>query len=593
MDSQMPEIPMQETPTPDMTGIQSAAAIPKTHDRMVFRPCPFFLAKRTYQCSQLALIFRFYFPFLRACNNPPPFHSEPLLQTVPQLNAAILQLAQHADRETAMFANMALTFLVQPVANKISLKDAGLLDFLRTASKSKDPELVAYAANIMANWAFELPAATLKFSAEQRDILKNSLMQMAEMFVSTGLHEAAFLALQELQKLEPNEPFWNNLLGKILSTLKRHDEANVHFRACIRGNPAIVEAAHMLAQNLVLHGGAAGKVEAVGVLRTALESVQVWPAALSSVVSVGGGSRIRTHQTVTKLNVAMHAHVCLIVLPRTLYCCLPAPSDPSDPLISAPSAPPTHPLTPTYTQTYHGVPDMHLLLADALHSSGKWAAAVAAVDAAIQRDARVKRGSAAHARLLLTKGRALFRLGDLAAAEKALSESVKLLAADARAHYHLAHVLDHMKRHDDALLRIDDALRLNPELAAAHFLKGRLHAQKQQWAEAATAFAAFTELKPNAPEGWYQLAQAQSHGGSASGSSSGNAQQYQSLTKALQSWQRVCQASGNCGRFFVQHPTDMQTVMRVRAMAATSEAQATAEGREMAAAADELVALCG
>ena len=46
-----------------------------------------------------------------------------------------------------------------------------------------------------------------------------------------------------------------------------------------------------------------------------------------------------------------------------------------------------------------------------------------------------------------------------------------------------------MKRHDDAMLRIDDALRLNPELAAAHFLKGRLHAQKQQWAEAATAFS--------------------------------------------------------------------------------------------------------
>ena len=58
---------------------------------------------------------------------------------MPQLNAAILQLAQHADRETAMFANMALTFLVQPVANKISLKEAGLLDFLRAASKVRMP----------------------------------------------------------------------------------------------------------------------------------------------------------------------------------------------------------------------------------------------------------------------------------------------------------------------------------------------------------------------------------------------------------------------------------------------------------------------
>ena len=50
----------------------------------------------------------------------------------------------------------------------------------------------------------------------------------------------------------------------------------------------------------------------------------------------------------------------------------------------------------------------------------------------------------------------------------------------------------------------------------------------------------------------------------------------QSLTKALHAWQRVCQASGNCGRFFVQHPTELQTVMRVRAVAATSEAQVRA-----------------
>ena len=54
-------------------------------------------------------------------------------------------------------------------------------------------ELVAYAANIMANWAFELPAAAIAFTGEQKEMLKNSLMQMAEMFVSTGLHEAALL----------------------------------------------------------------------------------------------------------------------------------------------------------------------------------------------------------------------------------------------------------------------------------------------------------------------------------------------------------------------------------------------------------------
>ncbi len=96
----MPETRMQETPMPDMTG--------------ACRPCAFFLAKRTNQCSQhrpaadLSSLF-----FFCVCNDPSPSTSEPLLQTVPQLNAAILQLAQHADRETAMFANMALTFLVQ------------------------------------------------------------------------------------------------------------------------------------------------------------------------------------------------------------------------------------------------------------------------------------------------------------------------------------------------------------------------------------------------------------------------------------------------------------------------------------------------
>ena len=50
------------------------------------------------------------------------------------------------------------------MANKVALKEAGLLEFLRAASKSSDVEIVAYGANIMANWAFELPAATMKFS---------------------------------------------------------------------------------------------------------------------------------------------------------------------------------------------------------------------------------------------------------------------------------------------------------------------------------------------------------------------------------------------------------------------------------------------
>jgi Flp pilus assembly protein TadD len=312
---------------------------------------------------------------------------EPLLARWPALNAGIIKLAAHADRETAMFANMALTLLVQPAANKVSLKDAGLLDFLRTATKSTDMELVAYAANIMANWAFELPAATIKFSMlffffffflfsslpcwflhgvfadsdllflvvcaapEQKDMLKNSLMQMAEMFVSTGLHEAALLALQELQKLEPNQAFWHNLLGKVLSTLHRYDEANAHFRDCIRLNPQILEAHHLLAQNLSRSSSSpADQAEAVTVARRCLESADAYPS----------------------------------------------------------------------------LPDVHVLLVDTLHSAGQYRAAVQAAEAGC-RDVRVKKGSAPYGRLLLLKGRAMFRLGDVVGAEKTLTEASKLV----------------------------------------------------------------------------------------------------------------------------------------------------------------------
>lgn len=79
-------------------------------------------------------------------------------------------------------------------------------------------------------------------------------------------------ALRELHRLEPNEAFWYNLQGKVLSLLKRFDEANTNFRECIRRNPQILEAHHLLAQNLARQSGAASKQEAVKVLQRALEA---------------------------------------------------------------------------------------------------------------------------------------------------------------------------------------------------------------------------------------------------------------------------------------------------------------------------------
>jgi tetratricopeptide (TPR) repeat protein len=356
------------------------------------------------------------------------------------------------------------------VANKISLKTAGLLDVLQQQLKTKDNEIMAYASTVMANWAFELPnTADMKFTPEQKDMLKNSMMHMADLYITSGLHDAAFLALRELHRLDPKEAMWPNLLGKVLSTLKRFDEANTYLRLCLDLNPLIVEAAHALAQNLARHGGPEGQREAITMLSKTLGVVQTYPQ----------------------------------------------------------------------------LPELYILLTDTLHTTGRYKEIVSVTDKALA-DARIKRGSAAAGKLHMMRGRALFRLGEYAAAEKHLGEAAKLMDADARVHYHWAHCLDQLARPADALARVAHALTLNPTLPAAIFLQGRLHLQQNQLAEAQTAFLKYTELKQDAPEGWFQLAQVQRR----QNEGRPNGPFYKSLTQALQSWSRACQASGSCAQYF-------------------------------------------
>jgi hypothetical protein len=40
-----------------------------------------------------------------------------------------------------------------------------------------------------------LDAAEIKFTVDQKDVLKNAMMQMADIYISGGLHEAAFLGM--------------------------------------------------------------------------------------------------------------------------------------------------------------------------------------------------------------------------------------------------------------------------------------------------------------------------------------------------------------------------------------------------------------
>lgn len=54
------------------------------------------------------------------------------------------------------------------------------------------------------------------------------------------------------------------------------------------------------------------------------------------------------------------------------------------------------------------------------------------------------------------------------------------LDADSRAHYHLAHVLEKLNKPEEAMTQLEQAIKLNPELAGAYFLQGRLQKDPQQ-----------------------------------------------------------------------------------------------------------------
>jgi hypothetical protein len=104
-----------------------------------------------------------------------------------------------------------------------------------------------------------------------------------------------------------------------------------------------------------------------------------------------------------------------------------------------------------------------------------------------------------------------------------------------------------------------------------------------------SSFTEFTKLKPNAPEGWFQLSQVQPH-------LTGNVDaQFESMTNAVRAWLRVCRASGGqgaCARYFTQHPGDYRAVLTARAMSQEPSAKNSERGRELTGAVDELISNC-
>jgi thioredoxin-like negative regulator of GroEL len=104
-------------------------------------------------------------------------------------------------------------------------------------------------------------------------------------------------------------------------------------------------------------------------------------------------------------------------------------------------------------QNYPSLTDMYILLADTYFALGRFKEAKETVDKALG-DARVKKGQVT-GKLQMQRGRALFRMGDYVNSEKSLSDAVKLLDSDSRAHYHLAHTLDHLQRAEEALAQVN------------------------------------------------------------------------------------------------------------------------------------------
>ncbi len=107
----------------------------------------------------------------------------------------------------------------------------------------------------------------------------------------------------------------------------------------------------------------------------------------------------------------------------------------------------------------------------------------------------------------LLDGKRLLEQGDYAqAVEKLrLATSTTLLATNAQAWNYLGLACHHAGQATDAAQAYAQALRFNRDLAEAHFNLGCLWLDQGKTSNAEAELTIFTQLRPNAPEGWLKL----------------------------------------------------------------------------------------
>lgn len=109
----------------------------------------------------------------------------------------------------------------------------------------------------------------------------------------------------------------------------------------------------------------------------------------------------------------------------------------------------------------------------------------------------------------LLDGERLLHQGRSEEAVRRLRDAVEFLPANAQAWNHLGLALHASRKPGDAVAAYEHALRLDRNLAAAHFNLGCLRLEQGNPPAAAESFRSFVGLQPRSAEGWVRLGQAQ------------------------------------------------------------------------------------
>jgi tetratricopeptide (TPR) repeat protein len=112
---------------------------------------------------------------------------------------------------------------------------------------------------------------------------------------------------------------------------------------------------------------------------------------------------------------------------------------------------------------------------------------------------------------LLEEGNTLYSLQRYDEAIRAFDQAIRLDPNYASAHYNKGNSLGNLQRYDEAIRAFDQAIRLDPNYAAAYYNKGNSLHNLQRYDEAISAFDQAIRLNPNDPSAYYNKGVALQH----------------------------------------------------------------------------------